>query len=247
MTLHPTLRLYLDDPDLLSNQAQIIAVRDGAIALDRSCFYPGGGGQPPDEGSLKLGEGAELALASGFADDAGVVWHVTSTPVPDGLIGVRVALQVHRGRRDALARYHTVLHVLNAIALRDYDGWITGAQIAPDYARIDFKLEAVSPQMRSDLEHKVNVVLASGRPVRASYLSQEEFSRRHDLLRTLEVRPPVHDGRVRVVEIEDFDAQACGGTHVSNTSQIGRLRIERSENKGKINKRLYVRLENPGS
>lgn len=240
-----TQRLYLDDPYQLQSAGRILAVRDTAIALDRSCFYPGGGGQPPDAGSLVLPDGTHIALGSAYRDDAGVVWHLAGAPPLDDLAGREVLVEVDRPRREALARYHTVLHVLNTIALRDHDGWITGAQIAVDYARIDFKLDGLSPQMRAQLEQKVNAVIDAALPLRAYALAEDEFRRRDDLLRTLEVKPPVHEGRVRVVEIAGFDAQACGGTHVRATSDIGRFRIERTENKGRINKRLYVRLDAP--
>jgi misacylated tRNA(Ala) deacylase len=245
VTLPPTERLYLDDTHLLRMQGRVLAVRDDAFALDRSCFYPGGGGQPPDEGSIELADQSSVAVVSAQMDAEGVVWHRCASALPEDLVGTQVELQVSHDRREALARYHTVLHVLNTIALRDYQGWITGAQIAVDYSRIDFKLDGFSPQMRSDLEGKVNEVIAAARPLRARYLAEEEFNRSHDLLRTLEVRPPVHNGRVRIVEIEGFDAQACGGTHVRGTAEIGRFRIERTENKGKINKRLYVKLDPP--
>jgi misacylated tRNA(Ala) deacylase len=132
--------------------------------------------------------------------------------------------------------------VLNTIALRDYDGWITGVQIGVDYSRIDFKLEGFSAALCAELERKVNDVLEADRALRAYTISEEEFRGRNDLLRTLEVRPPVVQGRVRVVEIESFDAQACGGTHVASTAEVGRFSIFRTENKGRINKRLYVRL-----
>ena len=150
-------------------------------------------------------------------------------------------------RRLALTRYHTVLHVVNTIALRDYAGWITGVQIGVDYSRIDFKLEGFSPALCAELETKVNAVLVRDLALRAYYLPEQEFRAREDLLRTLEARPPVIDGRVRVVEIVGFDAQACGGTHVSSTRELGRFSIFRTENKGKINKRLYVRLEQTSS
>jgi misacylated tRNA(Ala) deacylase len=240
-----TTRLYLDDSHALRAQARVTAVDGNALALDRSCFYPGGGGQPPDTGRIRLSDAGELEVASVHADGDGRVWHVTTATLPDALVDTRVDIEVDRARREALARYHTVLHILNTVALRDYEGWITGAQIAVDYARIDFKLDGLSPQMRSDLDLKVNEVVADARPVRVSYLSEEAFNARNDLLRTLEVRPPVHEGRVRIVEIEGFDAQACGGTHVCNTADIGMFRIERTENKGRINKRLYVRLQTP--
>jgi misacylated tRNA(Ala) deacylase len=246
MTIPPTQRLYLDDAHTLRADAHVVAVRDGALAVDRSCFYPGGGGQPPDEGKLRLGTGTTLDLAGAHADEHGVVWHVSRTALPDGLVGAGVEIEVDRVRREAVARHHTVLHILNTIALRDYGGWITGAQIAVDYSRIDFKLDGLPPQMRSDLERKVNAVIANDRPVRSCTVSEQDFIAGDGLLRTLEVKPPVHDGRVRIVAIDGFDAQACGGTHVRHTGEIGTFHIERAENKGRINKRLYVRLESPG-
>ena len=140
-------------------------------------------------------------------------------------------------------RYHTVLHVLNTIALREYGGWITGVQIGVEYSRIDFRVGSFSAAICAELERKVNAVLGENHALVSYYVSEEEFRKRDDLLRTLEARPPVSHGQVRVVEIQGFDAQACGGTHVRTTSQVGRFSIFRTENKGKINKRLYVRLD----
>ncbi len=243
--MHPTTRLYLSDDHCFETDATVVAVQAHAVAFDRTCFYPGGGGQPPDTGSIRLDGGASLTVESAQVDEDDVIWHtVTSTPPADS-VGQTAHLAIDRDRRQALTRYHTVLHVLNTIALRDYEGWITGVQIGADYSRIDFKLEGFSAALCAELEKKVNAVLASNRALRAYYIPEEEFRRREDLLRTLEVKPPVSQGRVRVVEIQGFDAQACGGTHVDSTSQVGHLSIFRTENKGKINKRLYVRLEQP--
>jgi len=243
--MHPTTRLYLDDDHCLEAEATVVAVRETSIAFDRTCFYPGGGGQPPDQGSVRLSSGALLEIDSAHADDDEIVWHVSRSALPPDLVGQTARLTVQRDRRLALTRYHTVLHVLNSIALRDYDGWITGVQIATEYSRIDFKLEGFSAALCAELEKKVNAVLEGNHPLKAYYIAEEEFRRRDDLLRTLEVKPPVLQGRVRVVEIERFDAQACGGTHVSATSEVLRLSIFPTENKGRINKRLYVRLEQP--
>ena len=138
-----------------------------------------------------------------------------------------------------------MLHVLNTVAMRRFDAWITGCQIGAESSRIDFKLERLSPEVMAELEAGVNAVLAADHPVQADLMAEDEFRSRPDLLRTLDVRPPVDGGRVRVVRIEGFDAQACGGTHVAHVRQIGALRIVRSENKGRNNKRLYVRLEAP--
>jgi misacylated tRNA(Ala) deacylase len=170
---------------------------------------------------------------------------VTKSAPPSGLVGQPVRITLNRERRLALMRYHTVLHVLNTVALTDYGGWITGVQIGADYSRIDFKIEGFSAAMCSELEKKVNAVLKENHPVKSYFIVEEEFRKREDLLRTLEVKPPVSPGRVRVVEIEGFDAQACGGTHVSTTGEVGTFSVFRTENKGKINKRLYVRLDQP--
>lgn len=238
-----TARLYLDDDHCFEADATVLAVRGNEIAFDRTCFYPGGGGQPPDQGQVRLEGGGVMRVNSVHADPGGVIWHACAEPPPAGIVGRRVRLMLDCERRLALTRYHTVLHVLNTIALRDYGGWITGVQIGVDYSRIDFKLEGFSAQMCAELEAKVNAVLAHNHALRAGYMPEEEFRRREDLLRTLEVKPPVSQGRVRVVEIEGFDAQACGGTHVASTAEVGRFSIFRTENKGRINKRLYVRLE----
>ena len=225
----------------------MVAIDERGLAFDRTCFYPGGGGQPADHGTVRVGDEDLLEIVSAHADADEVVWHVTrSSPAPD-LVGRPAKLSVNKPRRLALTRYHTVLHVLNTIALRDYGGWITGVQIGVEQSRIDFKLDGLSPSLRAELEEKVNVVLAAGHAIKAYYVSEDEFRKRDDLLRTLEAKPPVSDGRVRVVEIEGFDAQACGGTHVATTADIGRFTIVRTENKGKINKRLYIRLDESSS
>ena len=221
----------------------MVEVSERALAFDRTCFYPGGGGQPADDGTVRIGDDEPLAIVSTHADADEIVWHVTQSSPPADLLGRPAKLIVNKARRLALTRYHTVLHVLNTIALRDYGGWITGVHIGVDQSRIDFKLDALSAALCAELEGKVNAVVARDHAVTAYYVSEEEFRARDDLRRTLGAKPPVSNGRVRVVEIEGFDAQACGGTHVETTSQVGRFAIVRTENKGRINKRLYVRLD----
>ena len=237
-----TERLYLRD-DRCDADAVVVAVRDNALAFDRTCFYPGGGGQPPDDGRVRTQHGAGFDILSAHADSDAVIWHVAASSPPPDLVGQPVTLAVNRERRLAFARYHTVLHVLNTIALRDYDAWITGVQIGTDYSRIDFKIEGFSAALCAELESKVNAVLQAAHALKSYDVPEEEFRQRRDLLRTLDAQPPVHRGRVRVVEIEGFDAQACGGTHVHSTTEVGKFSIFRTENKGRINKRLYVRLD----
>ncbi len=242
MQPHATKRLYLEDDHCFEAEAKVVAVRENSLVFDQTCFYPGGGGQPPDNGSVRLQNGEVLEITSAYSDADDIIWHLSKSQLPSGIVGLPAKLMLNKERRLALMRYHSVLHVLNTVALRDYRGWITGVQIGADYSRIDFKIEGFSSAMCSELEQKVNAVLEENHPVKSYFILEEEFRKREDLLRTLEVKPPVSHGRVRVVEIEGFDAQACGGTHVSTTAEVGTLSVFRTENKGKINKRLYVRL-----
>jgi misacylated tRNA(Ala) deacylase len=243
--VNATERTYLGTDHALEVDATVLAVQDGAFAVDRTCFFPGGGGQPADTGTVSLPDGARLAISGLRVDGERVIWHAVPPALATAQVGQHVHLAVDAARRLVLARYHTVLHVLNTIVLREHGGWITGAQIAADHARCDFKLDRLSPALCADLTVRVEAVLRADLPVSAASMPQAEFDARGDLLRTLEVRPPVVDGQVRIVAIGGFDAQACGGTHVQRTSQVGRFVIERSENKGRQNKRIYVRLEPP--
>jgi misacylated tRNA(Ala) deacylase len=243
MQPRPTQRLYLHDEYCFECEAAVVAVSGDSVAFDRTCFYAGGGGQPCDSGTMRL-PGTETAIRSIHAD-GDVLWHVAESAIGEDSVGQTATLMLDVPRRLSLMRYHTVLHVLNTIALRDHGGWITGVQMTQEYSRIDFKIENFSQALGSEIERKVNDVLSAQRSLRSYYITAEAFEKRTDLLRTLDVKPPVIDGRVRVVEIEGFDAQACGGTHVHTTSEVGALSIFRIENKGKNNKRLYLRLEDP--
>ena len=244
MEISPTVRLYLQDDHCFENQATILAIHENTIVCNQTCFYPGGGGQPPDEGEIRLVNGELIEIESVRADTQGVIWHVCKTNPASTHVGASVQLILNKERRLALMRYHTVLHVLNTITLSEYGGWITGVQINADYSRIDFKLENFSPSVTTELEKKVNEVLREDHPLKSYTITEAEFRKRPDLLRTLEAQPPISHGRVRVVEIDGFDAQACGGTHMHNTRDVGKFSIFRTDNKGKNNKRLYVRLEN---
>jgi misacylated tRNA(Ala) deacylase len=198
MEIPATVRLYLHNDHCFENEATILAVNENAIAFDESCFYPGGGGQPPDEGILKFSNGATIEIGSARSDSEEVIWHVCKTNPAGDLVGKSVQLVINYERRLALMRYHTVLHVLNTITLRDYGGWITGVQINPDYSRIDFKLENFSPFVMTELEEKVNQVLSEDHPLKSYTISEMEFRNRPDLLRTLEAKPPISHGQVRV-------------------------------------------------
>ncbi len=147
--MSPTKRLYWVDDHCLEADAIVTGVLDNEIALDQTCFYPGGGGQPADQGTIATtgAEPAVLNVVSVEADEDGVLWHACSQVVPPELLGQTVSLRVDAARRAAHSRYHTVLHVLNTIAQRDYGAWITGAQIGADYARIDFQWDGFAPTL----------------------------------------------------------------------------------------------------
>lgn len=232
-------RLYLEDPCLRAFDAEVAAARDGWIALTRTAFYPGGGGQPADRGQL-VAAGEALAVDEVREDDGGEVWHRTGRDLE---AGVAVRGELDWPYRHALMRAHALMHVVNTVARDRFGGGITGVQLGPGRSRIDLKLDRFGRERLPELEALVNAVLARDLPIAARTIDEEEFRRRPELVRTLEVRPPVLDGRVRVVEIAGFDAQACGGTHVHATGEVGRARLVRFDNKGRDHKRLYWELD----
>jgi len=232
-------KLYLDDPYLREFEAEVLGSSDGWCTLSRTAFYPGGGGQPPDRGELRLRAGVAQVSAV-REDEAGRVWHCLGRDLPTG---EAVWGAIDWPYRHALMRHHGLLHIVNTVARAELDGVITGAQIGPDRSRIDFKLPAFSREQVPDLERRVNEVIARDLELTSQVIGEEEFRRRPELVRTLNVLPPVVDGTVRIVEIAGFDAQACGGTHVHRTGEIGRARVVKLDNKGKDNRRFYWELE----
>jgi misacylated tRNA(Ala) deacylase len=232
------VKLYLEDPYQRAFDAEVVASADGWCALSRTVFYPGGGGQPADRGRLTAGS-ESLMVDEVREDDAGEIWHRVGR---DLAIGTEVNGEIDWPWRHALMRAHALMHVVNTVARDRFGGVITGVQLGADRSRIDFKLAGFTREQIPELEERVNEVLTRALPVRSSTIPEAEFLRRPELVRTLEVKPPVISGRVRVVEIVGFDAQACGGTHVHTMSEVGRARIVKFDNKGKDNKRFYWEL-----
>lgn len=238
-----TKRLYVDNDHCFETEAMVIAIQDNSLAFNQTCFYPGGGGQPSDNGVFVVQDQVEIEIESAYADENQVIWHVCKSIPSGNLLNQNGVLRINKERRIQHAKYHTVLHVLNTITLRDYNAWITGVQIGEEYSRIDFNFENFSAEISVELESKVNGVLKANHKIKSYYITEEEFINRKDLLRTLDVKPPVIDSKVRVVEIEGFDAQACGGTHVDTTLDVGHFYIFRTDNKGKKNKRFYIKIQ----
>ena len=230
-----TMRTYLTDMFMYTTPATVLAVADGAFTTDKSPFFVGGGGQPADTGTVN---GVPLTrLHYDQAHDA--VWHTADLAVA---VGETVQLAVDVVYRRLVSRFHTALHILNTLALTHYQAWLTGAAIASEYARIDIKVDVLDPAMIADLEARMNATIAANHAIRTWSIPVAEFAQRPDLVRTINVAPPAYQGQIRVVEIVGFDAQACGGTHVLQTADIGQCEIFKSENKGRQNKRLYVRF-----
>jgi len=233
-----TERLYLEDAYLRGFAAQVTASADGWSALSRTAFHPGGGGQPFDQGSLAW-SGQVLAVTGVREDEERRVWHQIRLDVP---VGEAIQGALDWPRRLALMRYHCLLHVVNAVAHQRFGGLVSGAEIAPERSRVDLSVTAFSRDDVPAFEAEVNAVIRRGLRVHASVVPEAELALRPELVRTFKVRPPVVDGGVRIVELEGFDAQACGGTHVHSTMEIGEARVVKFDNRGKNNKRFYWEL-----
>ena len=233
-----TARLYLDDPYQREFDALVLESADGWVALSRTAFYPGGGGQPHDRGELIV-HGETVAVSGCREDAAGRVWHGVGRDLSPG---ESVRGVIDWPFRHALMRHHGLMHVVNTVALRHLGGVITGVQLGPDRSRIDFRLTGFSREQIPEFEARVSDVIDRGLAVTSSVIDEDEYRRRPELIRTLNVLPQIGDGTVRIVEIDGFDAQACGGTHVHSTSEIGRARVSKFDNKGRDNKRFYWEL-----
>jgi misacylated tRNA(Ala) deacylase len=229
-----TRRLYLDDSYQRDFDSEVVACEDAWCRLAATAFHPGGGGQPCDRGQLVVDD--EPLAVTAVREDVAGVWHQLARPVA---VGRSVRGTLDWPHRYAIMRHHALLHVVNTIAFRELGALITGAQIGAESSRIDLRVAGFSRDQLASFEGCVNDVIARDLPLTAVVIGEDEFRRRPDLIRTLNVQPPVVDGRVRIVEIGDFDAQACGGTHVHTTGEIGRVRLARFDNKGKDNKRFY--------
>ena len=237
------MAIYLchTEPDLYEHDADVVDARPGRVALSRSAFHPGGGGQVSDIGTIETSAGVQQVTH--IEPDGDVWWHVLADPeaVLDGGVTVRVDAD-HRLR---VASLHTMSHVLNAFVFEEFEGsLVTGAQINGDgTGRMDFDLSAIDNDRLRALEAPVNEVIASGLAVEPIYVSADEAESTPGLVRSLSVAPPpTPDGRLRLIDVDGLDRQACGGTHLGNTAQAPGFRIGKIENKGKRNRRIRFSL-----
>jgi misacylated tRNA(Ala) deacylase len=231
-----TEELFREDAYLRQCAARVMATDVGWVALDRTVFYAQGGGQPGDSGVLRLPDGRSLAVTGTRRGDAGAILHLAD--VAEGLEpGTEVEAAIDWERRYRLMRMHSCLHLL----CRAVDAPVTGGQVDDGRGRLDFDLpEAVLDRVQ--LTTRLAAWIAEDRPIRASWIEEDELDGRPELVRTMSVKPPRGQDRVRLIEIEGLDLQACGGTHVGSTAEIGRVEVTRIEKKGRLNRRVVVQL-----
>jgi misacylated tRNA(Ala) deacylase len=230
--------LYATDAYVRSFDAVVQEVTaDGGVVLDRTAFYPTGGGQPHDLGILTWDAGSARIVE--VRKSGGQVLHRVEGAPPTA---ARVHGELDWERRYALMRHHTALHSMSGVIFQLYGATVTGGQMYPDRARMDFQLPDLSRERLDHIEERTNELLAQARPVSIRFLPRAEAFQIPDLIRTRVNLLPEGIEIIRVVDIEGIDQQADGGTHVANTREIGSVRITGSENKGKGNKRLEIVL-----
>ena len=231
--------LYHQDSYLREFQSTVTESVDAGVVLDSTAFYPGGGGQPCDVGVLRTAE-AEHRVTRTSRKDGKSIHELDTTPPP---MGTQVTGVIDWEHRYKLMRTHTALHILCGIVWRDYGAQVTGGDMQPLQARMDFELEQMTAEFAREMEEKANQEVAAARAVTTRLLPREEAMRIPDLIRTkINLLPPGIQ-EVRVVDIQGLDLQADGGTHVANTSEVGRIRVVGHESKGRINKRLRIVVE----
>jgi misacylated tRNA(Ala) deacylase len=234
--------LYQRDAYLRSFEATVIDIDEsGAIALDRSAFYPGGGGQPADQGTLTVISSGETLPITSIKKDGALV-RLTLESNSKLAVGDTVRGEVDWPHRYRLMRTHTALHVLCGVVFKDFGALVTGGNMGIDKARMDFELEDLSPERVAQIERRANEEIAAGHEIRVRILPREEAFQIPDLIRTKINLLPEGISEIRTVEIVGLDLQADGGTHVNNTREVGGIKVIGTRSKGRINKRLEIVL-----
>lgn len=232
-----TEELFREDSYLKACEATVVAVEGNGVVLDQTVFYPAGGGQPGDHGVMTV-NGSELAIVDCFKDrESEAHLHVLAEGATLPKIGDKVNVTLDWDRRYKLMRMHSALHLLCGAV----DGSVTGGSVGPDKSRLDFDLDDAPD--KEALAAKLNEAVAANADVSISWITDEELDSNPDMVRTMSVKPPRGSGRVRVIEVVGIDLQPCGGTHVKNTSEIGRLRVGKIEKKGRQNRRINIHFE----
>ena len=233
--------LFRTDAYATSSVATVTRVDERGIQLDRTVFYPTGGGQPGDVGTLRSRDG-DIAISGTIKgqapdDPPDAVIHVPAPGSRVPAVGDSVVAEIDFARRHRLMRFHTSLHLLCSIV----PGAVTGGSIGEDKARLDFDV-ATDSLDKDEIEARLNAMVSAAHPVVSHWISDDDLAARPELVRTMSVKPPSGHGRVRLLDIEGVDLQPCGGTHVKNTAEIGRVVVTKVENKGRQNRRIIIGL-----
>ncbi|KAA3664580.1 MAG: alanyl-tRNA editing protein [Chloroflexi bacterium] len=231
--------LFLTDAYVKEFEAAVTAQVEGGVVLDRTAFYPGGGGQPCDFGTLATGE--QVWTVSKVKKVSGKVVHLIQGELP--VVGTAVSAKLDWTRRYQLMRTHTAMHILCGVVWRDYGASVTGGNMDPLKGRMDFEFETMRQELVKEIETAVNQEVTAARDTKVKILPRDEAFQIPDLIRTKINLLPAGIKEVRTVELVGLDLQADGGTHVNNTSEVGLIRIVNYKSKGKINKRIYLELE----
>ncbi|MEO8537692.1 MAG: alanyl-tRNA editing protein [Betaproteobacteria bacterium] len=230
--------LFRDDAYLRTASARVVAVHERGIELDRTIFYPQGGGQAGDTGTFLRANGERLAVGDTRKGDApDTVVHVLAAATPRLDVGETVSLEIDWTRRHALMRLHTALHVMSCVVVAP----VTGGNIAPDKARLDFDID-MSLLDATRIEHETNALIARSVPTETVWITDAELDARPELVKTMSVQPPRGSGRVRLLRIPGIDLQPCGGTHVANVGEIGAIRVLKIRSEGRRNRRVEIAL-----
>ena len=231
--------LFREDAYARSCAARITAVDARGIRLDRTVFYPTGGGQPGDTGRLVLASGAAIDIVATIKGEMpDEVMHVPAPGMGWPEVGAEAAAEIDWDRRHRLMRMHTCLHLLCSLV----PGAVTGGQVADGRGRLDFDVPGSSLD-KAAIAARLNELIAGAHRVAPRWIGDSELAARPELVRTMSVKPPTGAGRVRLIEIAGVDLQPCGGTHVANTAEIGPIAVTRIENKGRQNRRIIVAFD----
>jgi len=229
-----TEELFREDAYLKSCEATVTAVSEAGIELDRTVFYPTGGGQPGDIGVLRTSGGDVAIIETRKGDGSSVIVHVPAEGAALPSVGDKISAELDWDRRHKHMRMHTAMHLLCSLV----EGDVTGGQVGEAKSRLDFNIPE-SPD-KEILGAALMKAVNEDRPVTSTWISDAELDAQPDLVRTMSVQPPRGSGRIRIIDIQGVDVQPCGGTHVKSTGEIGSLRIGKIENKGKQNRRINI-------
>ena len=236
----PTELLFRAEPYTHTCEARVSAVDGEAVRLDRTVFYPEGGGQPGDTGILRTEDGTEIAVRNTRkGEDADDVLHLIDPDSTPPAPGSRVVAELDWERRYRHMRMHTCLHLLSAVI----DAPVTGGQLSAEKGRLDFDVDTKLD--KAAVQDELNALIARDFAVAARWISDEALAAQPELVKTMRVKPPSGQGRVRVIDVDRIDLQPCGGTHVARTGEIGPVIVRKIESKGRHNRRVSLAFGEP--